>query len=157
MIETPAATLIICPLAQVVDFFSLGTNDLIQYLLAADREDPEMDPYYDPLHPAVIATLHRLVNDARTAGKDISICGDMAGDPVYTQLLLGLGLRSFSVAPGEILELKKAVRSVDLSEAVKLAERALKCGTIPEVSALIKAKTDDGRLAPHLIAGGSTS
>ena len=157
MIETPAATLIICPLAQVVDFFSLGTNDLIQYLLAADREDPEMDPYYDPLHPAVIATLHRLVNDARIAGKEISICGDMAGDPVYTQLLLGLGLRSFSVAPGEILELKKAVRSVDLSEAVKLAERALKCGTIPEVSALIKAKTDDGRLAPHLIAGGSTS
>jgi phosphotransferase system enzyme I (PtsI) len=154
MIETPAASLIVCRLAQVVDFFSLGTNDLIQYLLAADREDPEMESYYDPLHPAVLATLYRLVNDARTAGKEISICGDMAGDPLYTQLLLGLGLRSFSVAPGEILELKKAVRSVDLSEAVKLAERALECGTIFEVSALIKpqtdkAKTDKGRPAPY--------
>jgi phosphotransferase system enzyme I (PtsI) len=147
MIETPAAALIVPCLAQVVDFFSLGTNDLVQYLLAADREDPEMEPYYDPLHPAVIATLHRLVKDARAAGKEISICGDMAGDPLYTRLLLGLGLRSFSVAPGEILELKKAVRSVDSGEAVKLAERALECGTISEVSALIKRQTEKSRPA----------
>src|SRR5262249_42915712 len=142
MIETPAAALTVCPLAQVVDFFSVGTNDLVQYLLAADRQDPEMGPYYDPLHPAVLATLRRVVEDARAVGKEISICGDMAGDPLYTELLLGLGLRSFSVAPGEILELKNAIRSVDLSEAAKLASRALECGTIAEVSALIKSKSD---------------
>ena len=142
MIETPAAALIICRLAQVVDFFSLGTNDLVQYMLAADRQDPEMEPYYDPLHPAVLATLRRLVEDARTAGKQISICGDMAGDPLYAELLLGLGLRSFSVAPGEILELKNAVRSVDSREAAKVAERALQCGTGADVAALIKSRTD---------------
>ena len=142
MIETPAAAMIVSRLAQVVDFFSLGTNDLVQYLLAADRQDPAMDRYYEPLHPAVLATIQRVVADAETAGKDISICGDMAGDPIYTELLLGLGLRSFSVAPGEILELKKALRSVDLSKAVKLAEQAVHCNTATEVSALLKSKTD---------------
>ncbi|HME90965.1 MAG TPA: putative PEP-binding protein, partial [Myxococcaceae bacterium] len=91
-----------------------------------------------------LATLRRVVEDARAAGKEISICGDMAGDPVYTELLLGLGLRSFSVAPGEILELKKAVRSVDLSEAAKLAARAVECGTIAEISALIKPAAESG-------------
>jgi len=142
MIETPAAALIVHRLSQLVDFFSLGTNDLVQYMLAADRQDPEMAPYYDPLHPAVLSTLRRLVEDARAAGRQISICGDMAGDPLYAELLLGLGLRSFSVAPGEILELKNAVRSVDSREAAKVAERALQCGTAAEVAALIKSRTD---------------
>ncbi len=83
-----------------------------------------------------------MVAAAETAGKDISICGDMAGDPMYTELLLGLGLRSFSVAPGEILELKKALRSVDLGKAVKLAEEAIQCSSASEVSALLKPKAD---------------
>src|SRR5260370_13845623 len=142
MIETPAAAMIVARLAQVVDFFSLGTNDLVQYLLAADRQDPAMDRYYEPLHPAVLATIQSVVADAETAGKDLSICGDMAGDPIYTELLLGLGLRSFSVAPGEILELKKALRSVDLGKAVKLTKQAVHSNTPTEVYALLKAKTD---------------
>jgi len=149
MIETPAAALTVPCLARVVDFFSLGTNDLVQYLLAADRQDPEMEPFYDPLHPAVLATLDRLVRDARAAGKEISICGDMAGDPLYTELLLGLGLRSFSVAPGEILELKKAVRSVDSGEAARLAARAIECGTSAEVSTLIKSQADATGAVPR--------
>jgi phosphotransferase system enzyme I (PtsI) len=144
MIETPAAALIVSRLARVVDFFSLGTNDLVQYLLAADRQDPEMEPYYQPLHPAVLSTIRGVVKDAQRAGKEISICGDMAGDPIYAELLLGLGLRTFSVAPGEILELKKALRSVDSIKAAKLAEEALQCTTEAEVSALLKSKAQTG-------------
>lgn len=138
MVETPAAALTISRLARAVDFFSLGTNDLVQYLLAADREDPDMAPHYDPLHPAVLGTLRSVVKDVQAAGKNLSICGDIAGEPQYTKLLLGLGLRSFSVAPGEILEVKNAVRSVSVSEAEMLAQRALGCATIEEVSALLK-------------------
>src|SRR5260370_28459100 len=99
MIETPAAALIVPRLAQVVDFFSLGTNDLIQYLLAADREDPEMDSYYDPLHPAVLATLHRLVKGTRNARKEISICGGMAGGLPFTGVCPRLPRRARHDAP----------------------------------------------------------
>jgi phosphotransferase system enzyme I (PtsI) len=145
MIETPAAAIVMPQLARVVDFFSLGTNDLVQYLLAADREDPEMEPYYDPLHPAVLSTLRLVVESARTTGKELSICGEMAGNTMYTELLLGLGLRNFSVAPGELLEIKKVIRSIDSGEASALAQRILGCSTVQEICAELKAA---GHTAP---------
>ena len=137
MIETPAAVLLAPRLAKIMDFFSLGTNDLTQYVLAADRQDPEMETFYQPLHPAVLKSIRQLVQDAEAAGTELTLCGDIAGDPMLTPLLIGLGLRSFSAAPAELLEVKSAVRSCDTREAAQLARRALACGTIKEVLALI--------------------
>ena len=108
MIEVPSAALLVPALAKEVDFFSLGTNDLVQYVLAADREDESVADYYQPLHPAILRLIHFVADAANSAGRELTICGEMAGDPDYTELLLGLGLRAFSVAPGELLDVKNA-------------------------------------------------
>jgi phosphoenolpyruvate-protein phosphotransferase (PTS system enzyme I) len=138
MIEVPSAALTIPWLAQEVDFFSLGTNDLVQYLLAADREDETTAAYYQPLHPAVLRLIASVVEGASRAGRDVSICGEMAGDPLHTALLLGLGLRELSVAPGQMLEVKDAIRRTRLGEAGELAARALASASAGEVEALLQ-------------------
>lgn len=140
MIEVPSAVLLARSLAKEVDFFSLGTNDLVQYVLAADREDESVAPYYQPAHPAVLSMINSLVDAARVAEKSLSICGDMAGEPTYTELLLGLGLRNFSVPAGEILDVKNRIRNTHLAEARKLAMRALELGSAEEVEALLEAR-----------------
>jgi phosphotransferase system enzyme I (PtsI) len=137
MIEIPAAALIARQLAAEVDFFSLGTNDLVQYVLAADREDETVAPYYQPLHPAVLRLVGSVADVARETGRPLTICGDIAGDPLYTELLLGLGLRALSVAPGEILAVKNRIRKTTLAEARAFAERALALGSATEVEALV--------------------
>src|SRR6185312_16677830 len=101
MVEIPSAVLVARDLAKEVDFFSLGTNDLVQYVLAADREDESVASYYQPLHPAVLRLIGSLADVASQTGRPLTICGDIAGDPLYTELLLGLGLRALSVASGE--------------------------------------------------------
>ncbi len=121
MIETPSSAIVIGRLAPEVDFFSIGTNDLVQYLLTTDRTSSSMAPYYEPLHPAVLQVLASLAAAAKTKNKNISICGEMAGNPAYTQLLVGLGFQSFSVNPGELLEIKDAIRSISMQEADDLA------------------------------------
>lgn len=141
MIETPGAALLAPQLARAADFLSLGTNDLVQYTLAAGREDPAMESYYDPLHPAVLSLIARVCEAARAADKPLSICGDIAGDPQFTALLIGLGLRSFSVAPGELLEIKNAVRFLDSREAEALAKKALAAATSQEVAKLLQRET----------------
>ncbi len=133
MIETPSAAVMIGRLAQEVDFFSIGTNDLVQYLLATDRTSSRLVSYYEPVHPAVVQVLASLASTATAKDKGISICGEMAGNPAYTQLLLGLGFRSFSVRPGELLEIKNAVRSTSLEHARDLAARVLQCDTAEEI------------------------
>lgn len=133
MIETPSAAVMIGRLAREVDFFSIGTNDLVQYLLATDRTSSSLAPYYEPVHPAVLHVLASLASTAGEKKKDISICGEMAGNPAYTQLLLGLGFRSFSVTPGELLEIKNTIRSTSVEEARALAERILQCDTVEEI------------------------
>ena len=133
MIETPSAAILIGRLAQEVDFFSIGTNDLIQYLLTSDRTSSEVASYYEPLHPAVLQVLASLATAAKAKGKSISVCGEMAGNPVYIQLLLGLGFRSLSVSPSEILEIKNAIRSTSLHQAEDLARRILQLDTIQEI------------------------
>jgi phosphoenolpyruvate-protein phosphotransferase (PTS system enzyme I) len=125
MIETPSAAILIGQLAGEVDFFNVGTNDLVQYLLAADRISGESASAYEPLHPAVLQVLATLATAAKAKGKPICLCGEIASDPAYTTLLLGLGFRSYSVSPGRLLEIKYAVRSIRLSEAEELAGKVL--------------------------------
>lgn len=122
MIEVPSAALTCDLLAKEVDFFSIGTNDLIQYSLAADRQDEHVGYLYHPLHPAMLRSLREVVNGARRAGKPLAMCGDMAGDPVMTWVLLGLGLRDLSMAPRQIPIVKSIVRATALEEAQKLVE-----------------------------------
>jgi phosphotransferase system enzyme I (PtsI) len=137
MIEVPSAALLAPALAREVDFFSLGTNDLVQYVLAADREDETVASYYQPLHPAVLRLISLVCEAAIAARRDLSICGEMAGDPAYTELLLGLGLRQFSVAPGEMLDVKNAIRKADLTAAQALARKAAEAGSVADVVALL--------------------
>jgi phosphoenolpyruvate-protein phosphotransferase (PTS system enzyme I) len=140
MIEVPSAALLAEALAKEVDFFSLGTNDLVQYVLAADREDESVAPYYQPLHPAVLVLVRSLAEAAASAGRELTICGAMAGNPAYTELLIGLGLRAFSVAPGEMLEIKDSARKTDIGEAQALARQALKLGSVAEIEALLRGR-----------------
>jgi phosphoenolpyruvate-protein kinase (PTS system EI component) len=137
MVEVPAAAVMAAALAREVDFLSLGTNDLVQYVLAADREDDTVASYYRPLHPAVLHLIRAVCEGARQASRPLTICGEMAGDPANTELLLGLGLREFSVAPGEMLEVKDAIRKADLGQARMLAADALRLASADEVEALL--------------------
>ena len=137
MIEVPSAALLTRNLAKEVDFFSLGTNDLVQYVLAADREDETTASYYQPLHPAVLRLIQSVVDDAKSTGRELAICGEMAGEPLYTALLLGLGLRELSVAPGQMLAVKDAIRGTRLDQARRLATTALELGSAAEVEALL--------------------
>lgn len=137
MIETPSAAMLIAQLADEVDFFSVGSNDLVQFLLAADRISEQMVSTYDPLHPAVIQVLARLVRTATRKGKPISLCGEIASDPVYTKLLIGLGFRSLSVSPGRLLDIKHAIRSTHLCDAEDLARRVLQLSSTSDIRALV--------------------
>ncbi len=137
MIEVPSAAVVAAALAKEVDFLSLGTNDLVQYVLVADRENDSLSEYYQPLHPAVLRLIHSVAAAARTTGRPLTICGEIAGDPAYTELLVGLGLRELSVAPGEILEVKDAIRKIDVARAETLASEALEAGSVAEVEALL--------------------
>ncbi len=125
MIETPSAALTTDHLAGSSSFFSIGTNDLIQYTFAADRENEDVAHLYHPLHPAFLRLLKSTIDGANGAGKPISICGDMAGDPAFTWVLLGLGLRSLSMSPRLIPAVRSVISSSGLDEMEALAARAL--------------------------------
>ena len=113
MIEVPAAALIVPTFLRNFDFVSLGTNDLIQYTLAIDRADESVAHLYDPWHPAVLQLIARTIAQARAMGKDVSVCGEMAGDTEFTELLLGMGLRSFSMHPSQIASVKQRILRAD--------------------------------------------
>ena len=117
MIETPAAVLISEQLAQEADFFSIGTNDLTQYLLAADRQNPHLDRYYDPQHPAVLWAIRHTVKNAHKYGKRVSLCGELASDTTMTSYLLGLGIDELSMTPSRILAVRDAVRKTNLEDS----------------------------------------
>ena len=125
MVELPAAVQIAGILIREVDFFSIGTNDLIQYTLAADRNNPKVKKYFDPYHPAVLSSIKRVADTARRAGKGVSLCGEMAAEPVNAVLLLGMGITEFSLAAPAIPRVKQALRKVSEAEAQAVAERAL--------------------------------
>jgi phosphotransferase system enzyme I (PtsI) len=137
MVETPSAAFIADLLAAECDFLSIGTNDLIQYALAADREDEHVGYLYHPLHPAIIRAIRQVVSAAKQVGKPVAMCGDMAGDPILVWVLLGLGLRDFSMAPRQIPVIKSIVRATNLSEADRLLTQALQMRTEAEVEGLV--------------------
>lgn len=125
MIEVPSAAVIAEDLAKEVDFLSIGTNDLIQYLLAVDRSNDVVSSLYDEFHPAVVRFLRRIIERGKRGKVWVGMCGEMAGDPLATVLLLGLGLDEFSVVPRVLPEIKKIIRSVSYKEARKLAKHVL--------------------------------
>ena len=125
MIEVPSAAVIAEDLAKEVDFLSIGTNDLIQYLLAVDRSNDVVSSLYDEFHPAVVRFLRRIIERGKRGKVWVGMCGEMAGDPLATVLLLGLGLDEFSVVPRVLPEIKKIIRSVSYREARKLAKHVL--------------------------------
>ena len=125
MVETPAAALQIKELLREVDFFSIGTNDLIQYTLAVDRGNERVASLYTAAHPAVLRLLRDIIRAAERANVPCSMCGEMAGEPMYTLLLLGIGLRQFSMAPSDIPEIKKIIRSTSIAHAARVAKRAM--------------------------------
>ncbi|MEW6312931.1 MAG: phosphoenolpyruvate--protein phosphotransferase [Pseudomonadota bacterium] len=126
MIEVPAAALSVHVFARKLDFLSIGTNDLIQYTLAIDRTDDSVAHLYDPLHPAVLHLVSETIKGAQKAGIPISVCGEMAGDVAMTRLLLGLGLRQFSMHPAHLLRVKQQVLKTDLREIAATIRRMLK-------------------------------
>ncbi|MBU2641512.1 MAG: phosphoenolpyruvate--protein phosphotransferase [Gammaproteobacteria bacterium] len=126
MIEVPAAALSAGFFAEQLDFLSIGTNDLIQYTLAIDRADDSVAHLYDPLHPAVLNLIQHTIRAGTKAGKPVSVCGEMAGDPLLTRLLLGLGLRSFSMQPASLLQVKQQVLKAQIEELTPLTQRLLK-------------------------------
>lgn len=125
MIEVPAAAISASVFARHLDFLSIGTNDLIQYTLAIDRIDDEVNYLYDPLHPAVLRLIHLTLKAGQRAGIPVSMCGEMAGDCRYTRLLLGLGLRDFSMHPASLLEVKSVIKHSSIEDLVRPARRIL--------------------------------
>jgi phosphotransferase system enzyme I (PtsP) len=149
MIEVPAAVYQAEALARRVDFLSVGTNDLTQYLLAVDRNNSHVAKLYDELHPAVLQALEQVVAGARAHGREVSICGEMAGDPLAVPLLMGMGVHSLSMGAGSLLRVKWVVRSLSLSRARELLISAHECEDAACVRRLMLEALDDvglGRL-----------
>ena len=140
MIEIPAAVTLADLLAREVDFFSVGTNDLIQYTLAIDRSNEQLSYLYQPLHPAVLRSLRRIVQAAHGAGIPACLCGEMAGDPLYLPILLGLGFDELSMGTGSLLRVKQILRRCTLARAAKIAEGCFDFSTAAEVELYLKTQ-----------------
>jgi len=127
MVEVPAAVYQIEALARRVDFLSVGTNDLTQYILAVDRNNAHVAKLYDDLHPAVLRALQQILQGARASGREVSICGEMAGNPLAVVLLLGMGVHSLSMGAGSLLRVKGVIRSMSRARAREVLGAALEC------------------------------
>jgi phosphotransferase system enzyme I (PtsI) len=148
MIETPSAAIIADALAKRVQFFSLGTNDLIQYTLAVDRMNEKIAHLYEPTHPAIVRLIKTTVDAARKQKVWVSVCGEMAGDPTVTPLLIGLGVDELSAAPSVLPQLKYLIRRLKLSDTQELAAFALECESATEI--LNRSTALAQRVAPSL-------
>jgi phosphotransferase system enzyme I (PtsI) len=133
MIEVPAAALMADILAREVDFFSIGTNDLIQYAMAVDRNNEHVAQLYQPLHPAILRMLRLIIDSARAAGIEVSLCGEMAADVRYAPLLIGMGLRRLSMSPRVVPEIKTRIRELSAARLAELAEQCMAFSTALEV------------------------
>lgn len=142
MVETPSAALIADRLAQEADFFSVGTNDLIQYSLAIDRQNREVAYMYRPLHLAVLRSIQGVVQAAREAGIPVAMCGEMAGDPVYTLVLLALGFDELSMTAGQIPVVKRILRQSSRQEAQALLQEAMRLTTAEEIERYVRTEMD---------------
>lgn len=144
MVEVPAAALIADQLAREVDFFAIGTNDLIQYALAVDRNNRQVAPLYEPLHPAILRMLRSVVDSGRGAGIPVSLCGEMAADVRYLPLLVGLGLRRYSVHPRSVSKLRRAVAAIDAVAMSEIADRCCEATSATEVEKLLGGQSGRG-------------
>ena len=141
MLETPAAAIQVKEFCREVDFISIGTNDLIQYLLAVDRGNERVSQFYTASSPALLRALRDVVRVSGQSKVDCSLCGEMAGQPIYTMFLLGIGLRNLSMAPANIPEVKKLIRLVSINQAQRVARRALTFETERQVTNYLRAET----------------
>ncbi|KPK92956.1 MAG: phosphoenolpyruvate-protein phosphotransferase, partial [Deltaproteobacteria bacterium SM23_61] len=139
MMEVPSAATIADILAKEVDFFSIGTNDLIQYTLAIDRVNEYVTHLYEPLHPAILRLVRQMVRAAHGGGIRVAMCGEMAGEPLYVPILLGLELDELSMNVLSIFRVKKILRSYTLRECKDLVEAALQLSTPGEIEDLVRA------------------
>jgi phosphotransferase system enzyme I (PtsI) len=137
MIEMPSAALTCHALSKECDFFSIGTNDLVQYALAVDRAHPILSASYKPAHPAILKMLEMVIQAGQVAHKRVSICGEMASNPIFTKLLLGLGIEHISCAPRHIPLIKKTIRSLSYKEAQVLAKKVLELDSACEIEVLL--------------------
>jgi phosphotransferase system enzyme I (PtsP) len=137
MVELPAVADLADDFAHKADFFSIGTNDLIQFMLAADRTNESVADFYLPHHPSVLRVLNRIARAATENDCDLSICGDMAHQTQYTPFLLGIGIRTFSVDPIYLLRTQQAITATSLKDAEALAKTMLSKSRISEIAALL--------------------
>ncbi|MGH7459122.1 MAG: phosphoenolpyruvate--protein phosphotransferase [Longimicrobiaceae bacterium] len=140
MIETPAAAATARELARQVDFFSVGTNDLVQYTLAVDRGNSRLAKLYNPFHPAVVRFLDQIVNAGRDAGIEVSVCGELAADPLGAFLLIGMGVDTLSVGPSSLAEIKKVIRAVSSAGAAEAARQAVAAASSKEVVEVLRGR-----------------
>lgn len=141
MVEIPATAALADVFAKEVDFFSIGTNDLIQYTMAADRMSERVSYLYQPYNPAILRLIKQVIDASHQEGKWTGMCGEMAGDETAIPLLIGLGLDEFSMSATSILKARRQIKDLSRTEMVQLADRALNCATVDEVVDLVKAKT----------------
>jgi phosphotransferase system enzyme I (PtsI) len=143
MIEVPSAVIMADTLAAEVDFFSIGTNDLIQYSLAIDRGNEYVAQMYDPLHPAVLRMIKQTVEAGHNQGIEVSLCGEMAGDVSIAPVLLGLGLDELSMRPSAIPHVKRLLRNSTSGQLTELAKQMLQCGDGSEIRDLLNTYLSD--------------
>ena len=139
MIEVPAAALTAADFASHMDFLSIGTNDLIQYTLAIDRVDDEVNYLYDPLHPAVLRLVKMTIDAGKAAGIPVAMCGEMAGDPRYTRLLLGMGLSEFSMHQTALPEVKRVINSSSIEALLPRVHELLTSTRADRIPGLIES------------------
>jgi phosphotransferase system enzyme I (PtsI) len=143
MVEVPAAAMVADQLADEVDFFSIGTNDLVQYTIAVDRANERVAYLFDPFHPAVLRLIKNVVDVGHKRGIPVTLCGEMAGDPWGCVVLLGLGVDGFSMSPMSLVEVKNTIRSITLERARALADEVLALRTQDEIHAHLKEVLGD--------------
>ncbi len=152
MIEVPSAALTVDVLADEADFFSIGTNDLIQYRLAVDRTDIRVAGSYEPMHPAILRVIRHVARTADRRGRPVSVCGEMASDPLALLLLLGLGVKEFSMYPAAIPRARQLMRTVRVAELREAAAEALRLRTTREVEAFVSRTLSRSLLVPDAAA-----
>ena len=154
MIETPGAALVADALALEADFFAIGTNDLAMYTLAVDRGECEVSHLYDPLHPAVLRLVQFATEAALRMRMPVSLCGEMAANPRLIPLLLGLGLRSFSMNASAVPRVKQAVRAAHIDDCVRFARRVMEQSDPERIQELVLGATPADAAQPAMPRGG---
>ena len=143
MVEIPSTAALADVFAKEVDFFSIGTNDLIQYTMAADRMSERVSYLYQPYNPAILRLVKQVIEASHAEGKWTGMCGEMAGDQTAVPLLLGFGLDEFSMSATSILKTRRLIRKLNESDMKELGEKAIQCATQDEVVALVKEYTQN--------------